>query len=186
MRITGVDLVAVDGLSASLARTIISEVGTDMSRVPTEKHFCSWLGLTSHHEISGGKILRNHTLKTDNRAGQAFRQAAACVVRSQSAFGAFYRRKKTQLGPMQALAATAHKIARTCLSSAQIQDRVSRPGRGTIRTTISRTGTGSLAQTSSQTRVPPDRRLSRGTLLTHRLAHAGHFALSVAGTYRLS
>ena len=112
-RITGVDLVAVEGLSASLAQTIISEVGTDMRRFPTEKDFCSWLGLTPHHEISGGKILRNHTLKTDNRAGQAFRQAAACVIRSQSAFGAFYRRKKAQLGPMQALVATAHKIART-------------------------------------------------------------------------
>ncbi len=112
-RITGVDLVAVEGISASLAQTIIAEVGTDMSRFPTEKHFCSWLGLTPHHEISGGKILRNHTLKTDNRAGQAFRQAAACVIRSDSAFGAFYRRKKAQLGPMQALVATAHKIART-------------------------------------------------------------------------
>jgi len=112
-RITGVDLVAVEGISASLAQTIISEVGTDMSRFPTEKHFCSWLGLTPHHEISGGKILRNHTLKTDNRAGQALRQAAACVIRSKSAFGAFYRRKKAQLGPMQALVATAHKIART-------------------------------------------------------------------------
>jgi transposase len=111
-RITGVDLVAVEGISASLAQTIIAEVGTDMSRFPTEKHFCSWLGLTPHHEISGGKILRNHTLKTDNRAGQAFRQAAACVIRSGSVFGAFYRRKKAQLGPMQALVATAHKIAR--------------------------------------------------------------------------
>ena len=112
-RITGVDLVALKGISASLAQTIISEVGTDMSRFPTEKHFCSWLGLVPHHEISGGKILRNHTLKTDNRAGQAFRQAAACVIRSHSAFGAFYRRKRAQLGPMQAQVATAHKIART-------------------------------------------------------------------------
>jgi len=111
-RITGVDLVAVEGISASLAPTILTEVGTDMSRFPTEKHFCSWLGLSPHHEISGGKILRNHTLPTDNRAGQAFRQAAACVIRSDSVFGAFYRRKKAQLGPMQALVATAHKIAR--------------------------------------------------------------------------
>ena len=43
----------------------------------------------------------------------AFRQAAATVSRSGSAFGAFYRRKRAQLGPMQALVATAHKIART-------------------------------------------------------------------------
>jgi transposase len=76
-RITGVDLVAIKGISASLAQTIISEVGTDMTRFPTEKHFCSWLGLVPHHEISGGKVLRNHTLKTDSRAGQALPMSPA-------------------------------------------------------------------------------------------------------------
>jgi hypothetical protein len=35
------------------------------------------------------------------------------VARSNSAFGAFFRRKRTQLGPQQAIVATAHKIART-------------------------------------------------------------------------
>jgi transposase len=112
-RIVGVDLVAVEGISASLAQIILSEIGTDMSRFPTVKHFCSWLGLAPHNDISGGKVLRSRTLKTDNRAGQAFRQAAASVSRSDSAYGAFYRRKRAQLGPMQALVATAHKIART-------------------------------------------------------------------------
>jgi hypothetical protein len=111
-RIVGVDLVAVEGISASLAQIILSEIGTDMSRFPTVKHFCSWLGLAPHNDISGGRVLRSRTLKTDNRAGQAFRQAAASVSRSDSAFGAFYRRKRAQLGPMQALVATAHKIAR--------------------------------------------------------------------------
>ncbi len=113
IRITGGDLVAVHGISASLAQTILSEIGTDMSRWPTEKHFASWLGLAPHNDISGGKVLRSRTLKTDNRAGQAFRQAAASVTRSHCAFGAYYRRKRAQLGPQQALVATAHKIART-------------------------------------------------------------------------
>jgi transposase len=112
-RIVGVDLVAVTGLSASLTQTIITEVGTDMSQWPSVKNFASWLGLAPHNDISGGKVLRSRTLKTGNRAGQAFRQAAAAVTRSNSAFGAFYRRKCAQLGPAQALVATAHKIART-------------------------------------------------------------------------
>jgi transposase len=94
-------------------QTILSETGTDMSQWPNEKHFGSWLGVAPHNDISGGKVLRSRTLKTHNRAGQAFRQAAASVTRSQSAFGAFYRRKRAQLGPMQALVATAYKIART-------------------------------------------------------------------------
>ena len=112
-RIVGVDLTAVTGLSASLAQTILSEIGTDMSKWPDVKHFTSWLGLAPHNDISGGKVLRSRTFKTDNRAGQAFRQAAASVTRSDSAFGAFFRRKRAQLGPAQALVATAHKIART-------------------------------------------------------------------------
>jgi transposase len=41
LRITGVDLVAVEGISASLAQTILTEIGADMSRFPTEKHFAS-------------------------------------------------------------------------------------------------------------------------------------------------
>ena len=113
IRLTGVDLVAVGGLSDSLAQTIISEIGTDVSKWPTEKHFASWLGLAPHNDISGGKVLRSRTLPTMNRAGQAFRQAAVAVSRSHSAFGAYYRRKRAQRGPQFAQVATAHKIART-------------------------------------------------------------------------
>jgi transposase len=112
-RIAGVDIIAVHGISVSLAQTIISEIGTDMSKFPTEKNFCSWLGLAPHNEITGGKVIRSYTLKTHNRAGQAFRQAAASVIRADCAFGAFYRRLKSRLGPAQAIVATAHKIART-------------------------------------------------------------------------
>ncbi|MGH8630892.1 MAG: transposase, partial [Burkholderiales bacterium] len=108
-RMTGVDRVAVVGLSAWRAQTIITQVGTHRSGFPTQQHCCAWLGLSAHPEISGGKILRTRTRPTDNRAGQAVRQAAAGVIRRDSVFGAFYRRKKAQLGPRQALVATAHK-----------------------------------------------------------------------------
>ena len=113
-QLTGVDLVAIDGLSDSSVATILSEVGTDMSRFPTAKHFCSWLGLAPHHAISGGKALSRHTLKTTNRAGQAFRLAAQTLARSRtSGFAAFYRQLRARLGPQRAIVATAHKIART-------------------------------------------------------------------------
>lgn len=111
-RICGVDLTAVHGVSASLAQIIVIEVGTDMSKFPNEKHFCSWLGLAPKNEISGGKLLKSRTIKTRNRAGQAFRLAAGSVMRADCAFGAFYRRQKARLGPAQAAVATAHLIAR--------------------------------------------------------------------------
>jgi transposase len=111
-RISGVDLVAVTGLAAATVQTILAEVGTDMTRFPTVKHFCSWLGLAPRNDISGGKVLRSRTLKVQNRAAQAFRAAAQSVARSDSAFGAYYRAMRARRGPQQATVATAHKIAR--------------------------------------------------------------------------
>lgn len=112
IRLTGVDLAAVGGIGPVLVQTILSEIGMDMSKWPTDKHFTSWLGLAPHNDISGGKVLRSRILPTHNRAGQAFRQAATSVARSSTALGAFYRRKRAQGGPMFAQVATAHKMAR--------------------------------------------------------------------------
>jgi hypothetical protein len=113
-QVTGVDLVAITGLNESTVQTIVSEVGLDMTRWPSEKHFASWLGVAPHNDISGGKVLRSKTLKTRHWAGQAFRLAAQSASRSpHTAFGAFYRRVNARLGPQKAIVATAHKIART-------------------------------------------------------------------------
>ena len=111
--LTAVDLVAIPGLNESTVQTIIAELGSNVDAFPTVKHFCSWVGLAPHNDISGGKRLRSRTLPTNNRVGQAFRIAAQSVAKSpQSAFGAFYRRMKGRLGTKQAIVATAHKIAR--------------------------------------------------------------------------
>ncbi len=111
--IIGVDLCAISGLNASTVQTIIAEIGTDLSKFPSEKHFCSWLGLAPHNDISGGKVLRSHILKTHNRAGQAFRMAAQGLSHgSPGACGAFYRRMRARFGPKVAMVATAHRIAR--------------------------------------------------------------------------
>lgn len=110
--VVGVDLVAISGLNASTVQTILSDTGLDLSAFPSEKQFCSWLHLAPHNDISGGKVLRSRTLKSGNRAGQAFRLAAQSVSRKQDEFGAYYRRQRARLGPEQAIVATAHKIAR--------------------------------------------------------------------------
>jgi transposase len=112
-RINGVDLTLVDGFGVSLAQTVTMEVGSNVGeKFPTEKHFSSWLGLAPKHELSGGKTLKNRTLKTRNRAGQAFRMAAQSVKKADCPFGALYRRLRARLGPAQATVATAHAIAR--------------------------------------------------------------------------
>jgi len=108
----GVDLVAVFGLNEATVQTIITEIGTDMSRWRNVKHFCSWLSLAPHNDISGGKVLRSRTFRTQNRAGQAFRLAAQSVSRTNTPYGAYYRRMRAKQGPQKAIVATAHKIAR--------------------------------------------------------------------------
>jgi len=111
-RISGVDISVVYGFGVSLAQTVIMEVGTDMRAFRDDKHFCSWLGLAPKHDITGGKVLSNRTIKTKNRAGQAFRMAAQSVKQADNPFGMLYRRLRTRLGPSQATVATAHAIAR--------------------------------------------------------------------------
>lgn len=120
-QMTGVDLTAIDGLEVLTVQTIISEVGTDMSKWKSVKHFTSWLGLAPENEISGGKLLRTRTKKVKSRANLAFRQAAMGVSRGQSVLSVFYRRIRARHGPMVAVVATAHKIAR--IFYAMLKDR---------------------------------------------------------------
>lgn len=112
----GVDLVAIDGLNAGSVQALISELGTDLDAFASVKHFCAWLHLAPHNDISGGKVLRSRTLKAQNRAGQIFRLAAQSASRTQSESGAFFRKIRAKSGPKKAIVATAHKIARTFYS----------------------------------------------------------------------
>jgi transposase len=110
----GVDLCAITGMNELTVQQALTETGTDMSPWRTVKHFCAWLRLAPANDISGGKVLRSRTLKTHNRATQAFRLAAQAASRSvHSAYGAYYRQMRARLGPQKALTALAHKIART-------------------------------------------------------------------------
>jgi transposase len=111
-RCTGVDLTAIEGLGVLTAQVVISEIGLDMTRWPSEKHFCSWVGLCPDNRISGGKVLSSHTRHVLNRVADALRIAAATLQGSKTALGAFYRRMKARLGAASAITATAHKLAR--------------------------------------------------------------------------
>jgi transposase len=115
-RLTGVDLTRIDGIDAATALTVISEVGTDMTRWQTVKHFTSWLGLCPGTKKSGGRVLSSKTKPSANRAAAALRIAATSLYRSHSALGAYLRRMSAKLGKPQAVTATAHKLARLVYS----------------------------------------------------------------------
>jgi transposase len=115
-RWAGVDLTAIEGVGVQTAQVILSEIGTDMGRWRSEKHFASWLGLCPDNRISGGKVLSRRTRRVINPVADALRMAATTLERSQTALGAFYRRMKGRLGPAAGITATAHKLARLIYS----------------------------------------------------------------------
>jgi transposase len=116
VRISGVDLTRIDGINTNITLKIISEIGTDMSRWKTAKHFASWLGLCPGTKISGGKPLSTKSKRVVNRAATALRLAAQSLLRSKSALGAYLRRQRARLGAPKAITATAHKLARLVYS----------------------------------------------------------------------
>jgi len=111
-KMCGVDLTRIDGINVTTALAVISEIGTDMSRFPTVKHFACWLGLCPGTKISGGKVLNSKTKRIANRAAQALRMAAAALRSSQSALGAYFRRMCSRMDKPKAITAAAHKLAR--------------------------------------------------------------------------
>jgi transposase len=101
-RICGVDLTSIDGVNVMTAFTVVSEVGTDMSRFQDEKHFTSWMGLAPSQDISGGKIVGRGKKKVKNRVAVVLRTAATTLLKSDSHLGARYRHLRRQLPTFKA------------------------------------------------------------------------------------
>ena len=108
----GVDLTRIDGIDVSTALIIASEVGNDLSRFPSAKHFASWLGLCPGTHITGGSRISGKTKRCANRIAQALKLAAVALRRSQSALGAYHRRLCARMDKAKAVTASAHKLAR--------------------------------------------------------------------------
>src|SRR5262249_28517536 len=111
-RLAGVDLTTIEGIAEGTALVILSEIGTDMTRRPSVKHFVGWLALAPQHKVSVGKVLSRRVRPGVHRVPVALRLASRSLHHSQSALGAFFRRMKTRLGPPKAITAAAHKLAR--------------------------------------------------------------------------
>jgi len=81
-RLSGVDLTAIEGIEENTALVLLSEIGTDMSRWPNEKHFTAWLGLCPHHKVSGGKVRARTVRPSANRAATALCgwRRSACIT----------------------------------------------------------------------------------------------------------
>jgi len=109
--IFGVDVTDIWGIKERTAIELLSEIGTDMDKWRTDKHFVSWLGLAPNTKVSGGKIISSRITKKQNKAGQLFRMIAFAIQRSDHWLAVFYRRMRAKGGPKKAIVATARKLA---------------------------------------------------------------------------
>jgi transposase len=110
-RALGVDLTLIEGIDVGTALVILAEIGVDVSRFPTEKHFASWLRLCPPQEESNNTKKRRNQRKGTNRVTIALRMAARSAGKTMTPLGLFYRRIRSRIGGLGAVKATAHKLA---------------------------------------------------------------------------
>ena len=84
-RMTGVDLTRIDGVDAYTALKVISEIGADMTKWPSAKHFASWLGLSPNNRITGGRVisLQDQAQRQPGRGGIASGRQRAAPLRQR-------------------------------------------------------------------------------------------------------
>jgi len=107
----GVDLTLIDGIEVGTALVVLAEIGVDVSRFPTEKHFASWLRLCPPQDESNSTKKRRGRRKNTNRLANALRLAARSAGKTMTPLGLFYRRIRSRIGALGAVKATAHKLA---------------------------------------------------------------------------
>ena len=88
----GVDLTLIEGIGVGTALVILGEIGVDVSRFPTEKHFASWLRLCPPQDESNKTKKRRGHRKGTNRVAIALRMCARSLGRTMTPLGLFYRR----------------------------------------------------------------------------------------------
>ena len=108
-----VELLNIPGVNTGTILTLISEVGLDLSKFKTAKHFTSWLGLAPNNKITGGKVISSHTDSKKNRVALAFRDAANALERmvTDNQLKSFFKRIAAKKSRLIAITATARKIA---------------------------------------------------------------------------
>jgi transposase len=107
----GRDATKLPGITDYNWLKLLCELGTDLSKWKTQKHFTSWLTLAPKQHNSG-KMKKNYKAKGNAKAGLIFRNAAVSIIESKKiALGAFGRKIRARKGPAVAIKAVARKLA---------------------------------------------------------------------------
>lgn len=102
---------SIDGVDTRTIEVVISEIGVDMDRFPTDKHLASWAALCPGNHESAGKRKSGKTRKGNIWLRRALIQAAQSVARKRTGYlAALYQRLVRRRGKKKAVVAVAHAI----------------------------------------------------------------------------
>lgn len=102
---------AITGIADASARAIISVIGTDMSRFPTDAHISSWAGMCPGNNESAGKRKSGKTRKGNALLRSTLVVCAhAAVKNKKSYFSAQFQRISAHRGAKRAYVAVAHSM----------------------------------------------------------------------------
>jgi transposase len=111
-KLLNVDLFAIESISSSTVMSFLSEIGNDIYKFRTAKHFVSWLRLAPNNRVSGGKTISSKTPRGKNKFALALRNAANTIERKKDGLlVSFFRRIAYKKGRAAAITATARKLA---------------------------------------------------------------------------
>jgi transposase len=101
-------LKSIPGVSDQVARTLVAEIGADMTPFPSAAHLLSWAGLCPQLKESAGKRQSTRLRKGAPWLKPVLVQAAWAAVRKKdSYYRAQFARLKTRRGPKKAVVAVA-------------------------------------------------------------------------------
>jgi transposase len=104
-------LQTIPGVGLRVAEVVVSEIGVDMGRFPTDAHLASWAGLCPGNNESAGKRRPGQTTKGSPYLRAALTQAAWAAARTKGTYlAAQYRRLARRKGSKKALVAVAHSL----------------------------------------------------------------------------
>jgi transposase len=105
----------IPGVQRRAAEVIISEIGTDMSVFPTDKHLVSWAGQCPGNDQSAGKRRSGKTRKGSKWLDWTLEESALAAIRTKDVYlAAQYARLKPRRGHKKALGAVKHSILCAC------------------------------------------------------------------------
>lgn len=101
-------LITMPGVSETVARVIVAEIGFDMTRFPSAAHLVSWAGLCPRLHESAGKRLSTRTRSSNPWLKTTLVQAAWSAARKKDSYlQAQFLRIKSRRGPKKAVLAVA-------------------------------------------------------------------------------